>query len=782
MNGKIGIIIQARMGSTRLPNKVLTEIENKPLLKHVMERCSNANVHDIIIATSTNEENDSIENFCKINGYSCFRGSEDNVLDRFYQTAKKFNLDAIIRITGDCPLISPKIINDLIRKFKEEKVDYLSNASKRSFPRGLDCEIFSFKSIEKAHELVTEKRDEEHVTTFIYGNPAIFKIGHLIAEGILNKPNIRLCVDTDNDLKLIKNIYSKLYSGKIIPVEDVIEYLEKNPELIKINQEEELTQQKEIEGAGISQKIEKNLILKKVDSSDIDFLFNLRNKDYIYSISLNPKPITYEEHINWIEPIISNENENRMLYVILCGNKKAGQIRFDVLDKKIVDVNISVLKEYHGKGIANFALEEGIQKMEKKNVVKILAEVFETNPASIKFFEKQGFQRVKDVKSGLRLYEYVSKKFQTGFKVGNKNIGENEPVFIIAERSGNHLQNYDNAVELIKKASEAGADAIKIQTYTPDTISMDKEGINEEIVKEFHTVEIDHPDWKDMSYNKLYEKVYTPWEWHAKLEKVANEYGLPLFSTPFDFTSVDYLEKHNVPIYKIASYDVVNLPLIKKIAETGKPVLMSVGMATEKEIQEAIHTLKYNGCQNYSILHCISSYPTKTENLNLSKIKDLKKKNNCIIGFSDHSLDTNAPAMAVLLGAKIIERHLTLDRKLGGPDASFSSEPHEFKEFVDKVRMIEKTGLKNLFSDFDLAYGEPKYGTTNEFEEGGISARPSIWAGKNILNGDIIKESDLKIVRPGQGLKPKYYETLIGKKVKKNVEKGTPFSLDLIED
>jgi spore coat polysaccharide biosynthesis protein SpsF (cytidylyltransferase family) len=255
MKEKIGIIIQARMASTRLPEKVLAEISGKPILWHIVERCKDTKANQIIIATSINKENDKIEEFCKKNKISLFRGSEEDALNRYYEAAKKFELTKIIRITGDCPLISPEIINQIIDKFAKEKVDYLSNVSERSFPRGLDCEIFSFATLEKANNLAKEKSHREHVTAFIYGNPKMFKMGKLIAEGKLKNPNIRLCVDTKKDLELIKIIYSKLYSGKIIPINQVIDFLRKNSELIKMNQEEEIKQREQNKKEHINQSI-----------------------------------------------------------------------------------------------------------------------------------------------------------------------------------------------------------------------------------------------------------------------------------------------------------------------------------------------------------------------------------------------------------------------------------------------------------------------------------------------------------------------------------------------
>lgn len=235
---QIGIIIQARMASTRLPNKIMLNLGGKPILWHVVERCKKANVNKVIIATSTNSENDVIEKFCAINNCPCFRGSEEDVLSRYYECAKEFNLDIILRVTSDCPLIAPEVLNEAIEKFEKENVDYLSNAAKRSYPRGLDTEIFSFIALEKAHKLATEKSQREHVTSFIYNNPKLFKISHLIAEGILRRPDLRLTIDTPEDLKLLRIIYNNL-DEKEIKIEEVIKFLESHPELAKSNIESE---------------------------------------------------------------------------------------------------------------------------------------------------------------------------------------------------------------------------------------------------------------------------------------------------------------------------------------------------------------------------------------------------------------------------------------------------------------------------------------------------------------------------------------------------------------
>jgi spore coat polysaccharide biosynthesis protein SpsF (cytidylyltransferase family) len=250
---KIGVIIQARMGSTRLPKKIMLNLSGKPILWHVVESCKKANVEEVIIATSKNKENDVIEEFCKQYKISFFRGSENDVLKRYYDTAKKFNLDIIVRITSDCPLISPEIINKAIQGLKQENGDYVSNISKRTYPRGVDAEVFTFRALEKINKIVKKDFEREHVTSFIYNNPQMFKIGHLITTGLLKRPDIRITIDTKEDFKLLKIIYENLYQNKIIPISQVVRFLNKNPELIKINQNSEMNHLTKNKKQGINQ-------------------------------------------------------------------------------------------------------------------------------------------------------------------------------------------------------------------------------------------------------------------------------------------------------------------------------------------------------------------------------------------------------------------------------------------------------------------------------------------------------------------------------------------------
>ncbi len=392
------------------------------------------------------------------------------------------------------------------------------------------------------------------------------------------------------------------------------------------------------------------------------------------------------------------------------------------------------------------------------------------------------FEKHKWYKKNKKMENRIKKCRNEGIKFGQKVIN-NSKVFIIAEVSANHLQSFEKAKKIVKAACEAGVDCVKLQTYTPDTITLDSKNMIDKN-KKYFVVDIDNPDWKGKSYYELYEQAYTPWKWHSELAKIATSYDVELFSTPFDESAVDFLEKQNVPAYKISSFDVVNTPLLEKVAKAGKPVIMSVGMASLEEVKRAYKTLKENGCKNVAMLHCISAYPTKYKELNLIKINDLKKRFNCIVGFSDHTLTVDAPIMAVLMGARIIEKHITLNRKDKGADSSFSLEPEEFRILVNKIREVEKnnftTSSLEKFEHYKESLGNPMYGSGGENEKQTKTARPSIWASKDIKNGEEITEKNIKVARPGYGLPPFYYNQIIGKTAKIKIENGTPLTLELL--
>jgi pseudaminic acid synthase len=346
------------------------------------------------------------------------------------------------------------------------------------------------------------------------------------------------------------------------------------------------------------------------------------------------------------------------------------------------------------------------------------------------------------------------------FRVGNKKIGRDYPIFIIAEMSANHLQKYDNAVKLIKAAKEAGVDSVKLQTYTPDTITIDCSNVYFQIKQ--GTL------WDSQSLYQLYKKAYTPWEWQPKLKEIAESEGLICFSSVFDKTAVDFLEEINVPAYKIASFEITDIPLIEYVASKGKPVIISTGIATLSDIEEAVDACKRMGNNQIALLKCTSSYPTQLKDVNLRTIPNLAETFKTVVGLSDHTLGISVPIASVALGASIIEKHLTLDRLLGGPDAAFSLTPDEFKAMVKSVREVEK------------ALGEVFYDLTEKMKKSRELSR-SLFVVKDMKAGEKFTEENIRSIRPGYGLKPKYLKDVLGKRVKMNIKEGTPLKWQMIK-
>lgn len=347
-----------------------------------------------------------------------------------------------------------------------------------------------------------------------------------------------------------------------------------------------------------------------------------------------------------------------------------------------------------------------------------------------------------------------------GIRIGHCDIGKGSKPFLIAEMSGNHNQSLERALEIVRAAAAAGADALKIQTYTADTMTLD---INE---GEFF---IDDPNnlWQGESLYKLYEKAYTPWEWHKPIFNLCKQLGLVAFSTPFDESAVDFLETLDVPCYKIASFENHDLPLIKRIAKTGKPIIISTGMATVAELDEAILTAKSHGCKDLIILKCTSTYPASPENTNLLTIPHLQSLFNVQVGLSDHTMGIGVSLASVALGASVIEKHFTLSRADGGVDSAFSMEPHEMKMLVEEATKAWQ------------ALGRVSYGPT-ENEKPSLKHRRSLYIAEDMQAGDVLSKANLRAIRPGLGLSPKYYELLLGKTVKQDVKKGTPVSWDVV--
>lgn len=340
-------------------------------------------------------------------------------------------------------------------------------------------------------------------------------------------------------------------------------------------------------------------------------------------------------------------------------------------------------------------------------------------------------------------------------KIGSHKITNNSKVFIIAELSANHNGNIETAIETIRAAKRAGADCIKLQTYTADTITIDSDK-NDFLIK--GTI------WDGRKLHSLYKEAYTPWHWHKKLMEVAKEEDLICFSSPFDKSAVDFLESLNVPAYKIASFEITDIPLIEYTASKGKPIIISTGIAEEEDIQLAIDTCKKVGNNDIALLKCTSSYPAPINEANMCMVKDFSEKYNVVTGLSDHTIGATVPIVATCFGAKIIEKHFILDRSIGGADASFSMNEKEFKSMVASVREAEK------------AIGKIDYKLTEKQLKGKDFSR-SLYVVENIEKGNPITERNIRSIRPGFGLHPKYYNKVLGKKVKRNLEKGDRLKL-----
>lgn len=348
----------------------------------------------------------------------------------------------------------------------------------------------------------------------------------------------------------------------------------------------------------------------------------------------------------------------------------------------------------------------------------------------------------------------------TVIQISGRKIGNNFPPYIIAEMSANHNGDINNAFSIIEEAKKAGADAIKMQTYTADTITLNFDS---------EDFKIHGGLWNGRTLHELYQEAHTPWEWHKPLFDYAQELGITIFSSPFDNTAIDLLEDLNAPAYKIASFEAIDLPLIRYAASTGKPLIISTGMADLEEITEAVEAAKEAGCRELALLHCVSGYPAPAEDYNLHTISDMIKYFGLVTGLSDHTLDNTTAITSVALGASIIEKHFTLDRKGGGPDDSFSLEPKNFTALCRDTKIAWQ------------ALGKVDY-SRKASEQANIKFRRSLYFVKDMEVGDIITLDSLKSVRPGYGLAPKYLNKIIGQRILTNVSYGTPVTLNIMED
>jgi pseudaminic acid synthase len=347
----------------------------------------------------------------------------------------------------------------------------------------------------------------------------------------------------------------------------------------------------------------------------------------------------------------------------------------------------------------------------------------------------------------------------SGFKIGDRKIGAGHPVYIVAELSANHNQEFDQAVRLIEIAKESGADAVKLQTYTPDTITIRSD-------REYFQIR-GGTIWDGRTLHELYAEAYTPWDWQPKLKRVADDLGLDFFSSPFDSTAVDFLENMGVPAYKVASCELVDLPLLQRISRTGKPLIISTGMATIEEIKEAVETVRLAGSEQIALLRCASAYPAVPSEMNLRTIAELARRFEVPVGLSDHTMNIAVPVAAVALGACIIEKHFTLSRSVKGPDSAFSLEPAEFKGMVEAVRVAEES------------LGEIHFGPTDS-ELSSQVFRRSLFVVEAVRRGETFNGENIRSIRPGHGLHPRHLPQIVGRRASRDIERGTPLSWDLV--
>lgn len=504
--------------------------------------------------------------------------------------------------------------------------------------------------------------------------------------------------------------------------------------------------------------------LSPISQTDEDgsLIMNWRNDPVTITMSYNQKIYNWDE----FRPLYYNNYFNNYIPSLFAifDQVKIGFVGFsETLNPEYIVISINLDPIHRYKGYGTPIIKKVLYHIRQHfPVIKyVISEIKTNNHSSIRVFEKSGFRFIRnDVKHN---YDILIYQFNLDDLIilPNRLKNSNDQVYIIAELSCNHNQNLENAYKLIDSAYQSGANAVKLQTYTPETITMDS---NNPIFRDC----LKNSIWEGNTLYQLYSTAYTPWNWHLELKKYANSLGLDFFSTPFDTTAVDFLESLNVPIYKVASFELTDHVLLNKIAKTGKPVILSSGMGTISEIQEAVEILQNGGVGSICVLKCTSAYPAKLEDANLRTMIDIHHQLNVSVGISDHTTDQIVPIVATAMGASVIEKHLTLSKNSGSPDDAFSLTPDQFKQMVDSVRLVEKT------------LGSIKYGGSDS-EQQSKQFRRSLFVVNDVKKGEIFTEINIKSIRPSNGLETKYYSDIIGKSAKFDIKKGTPLSWELID-
>jgi pseudaminic acid synthase len=505
------------------------------------------------------------------------------------------------------------------------------------------------------------------------------------------------------------------------------------------------------------------LKFRRAESKDCHLIWRWANDAQVRAVSFSSEPIPWEDHVGWFEARLVDPT---CIFLIATDDvgTPVGQIRFEI-EGNDARISISLDEHQRGQGLGPRLINLASRRIFRElDVDTVVAFIKPGNVASVRAFQKAGFANAGIV----RFNQHTAIKmrlgkgammFDSSITINGRDIGPGRPVYIIAELSANHNHEFDRAVESIRAAKEAGADAIKLQTYTPDTLTIDCD--NRYFQVGSGTI------WEGKNLYQLYQEAYTPWEWQPKLKEVANGLGLDLFSTPFDATAVDFLEAMGVPVYKIASFEIVDLPLLRCVAVTGKPVIMSTGMASLAEIDEAVQTLRSAGAEQIALLKCTSAYPAPPEEANLRTIPHLAAAFSTPVGLSDHTIGPAVPVTAVALGACIVEKHFTLSRDVKGPDSPFSMEPGEFKEMVKAVREAEK------------AIGRVSYENT-EHEKPSQLFRRSLFVVQDILRGEAFTAENVRSIRPGYGLHTRHLGDVLGREATRDIPRGTPLHWELI--
>ncbi len=464
-----------------------------------------------------------------------------------------------------------------------------------------------------------------------------------------------------------------------------------------------------------------------------------RNDERLRVWMKNPEKITWESHLSFIESL--KDDTKRKYWLVISGGREVGTINLHKKDSYRAEGGLYKKPDIHIP-IGHILIKALEIEAKKYGFQRIILEVKYKNTKAIRLYEKNGYKVYWNSEDFLLMDKLFLHSVQ-----------------VVAELSANHNHSLETAKETLQAASESGADAVKIQTYTADTMTI-------LCNNKYFQINQGTP-WDGRNLYDLYKEAYTPWEWHDELRDYAESLGLIFFSTPFDFSAVDFLEEKSVPLYKIASFEITDIPLIKYIASKGKPMIISTGIASAGDIQLAVDTCRRAGNDDITLLQCVSSYPAPVELANLRMIPNLAETFGVKSGLSDHTLGTACAVAAVALGARMIEKHFILDRSIGGPDAMFSTEPDEFKDMVDDIRIVEK------------ALGKVDYSLTENKKNSRKFAR-SLFVVENMNTGDQFTEKNIRSIRPGDGLHPQYLQKILGKKAARDLKRGEPLSWDVV--